>query len=372
MQRFLPLVILCAAAGVSGVILSFVESADVQTLVTISICGDGVVQEDYEACDEGPGGNLGQYASSTSARTCAPGCETFGPYCGDDILQVRFTEQCDDGNHVDGDLCSAVCIAETAVPPTTEPSGTIPPRDAEEGTIDADVETRVVLRGKAYPGSDVSILLDGKVLGSTRADSNADFIYSSSVITPGTASFGFLAEDENGIESITTAIVFEVVQSAVTSVSNIFFPPTIQTSAAVVPPGELLTLSGQTVPEARVVTQIFTGTQETLEALADASGMWALQIDTASIPRGRHNAKSYFQESEAVRSGYGKAVSFEVGEGGAPGSLSPDINGDGKTNLVDFSIFLLSWNTTDPRADFNGDGAVNLADFSIMLFNWTG
>jgi hypothetical protein len=48
------------------------------------------------------------------------------------------------------------------------------------------------------------------------------------------------------------------------------------------------------------------------------------------------------------------------------------MNGDGKVNLVDFSIFLLSWQTTDAKADFNCDGQVNLGDFSIMLFNWTG
>jgi hypothetical protein len=48
------------------------------------------------------------------------------------------------------------------------------------------------------------------------------------------------------------------------------------------------------------------------------------------------------------------------------------MNGDGKVNLVDFSIFLLSWGTDDPQADYNCDGAVNLADFSIMLFQWTG
>ncbi len=46
------------------------DAVDVQTLVRISICGDGIVQSEVEACDEGPGGNLGNYASSTSARTC--------------------------------------------------------------------------------------------------------------------------------------------------------------------------------------------------------------------------------------------------------------------------------------------------------------
>jgi cysteine-rich repeat protein len=372
MKRFIPLLVLVGAAGVSGMILSSVESADVQTSIFITICGDGVIQSEYEVCDEGPGGNLGIYGSSTATRQCAPGCQSFGPYCGDDILQVRFGEECDDGNHTNGDLCSSICIAEEAVPSSEEPSGSIPSRDAEEGVIPADRETRVVLRGKAYPDSTVNVLLDGKVIGSTRADASANFIYTASDITAGTASFGFLARDVSGNESITTAIVFEVVQSAVTTVSNVFFPPTIAASSEEIPPGELFTLTGQTVPDARVVTQIYGGTQETLEALADDSGMWALQLDTASLARGRHNAKAYFQEGEETRSGFGRSVSFSIGEGGAAGALSPDINGDGRVNLTDFSIFLLSWNTDDARSDFNGDGTVNLADFSIMLFNWTG
>jgi len=49
-----------------------------------------------------------------------------------------------------------------------------------------------------------------------------------------------------------------------------------------------------------------------------------------------------------------------------------DLNKDGKVNLVDFSILLSFWGSSDPDADINQDGTVNLADFSILLFNWTG
>jgi hypothetical protein len=55
-----------------------------------------------------------------------------------------------------------------------------------------------------------------------------------------------------------------------------------------------------------------------------------------------------------------------------PESGFTDINGDGKVNLVDFSIMLSVWGTNAPNADFNTDGTVNLADFSILLFDWTG
>ena len=53
-----------------------------------------------------------------------------------------------------------------------------------------------------------------------------------------------------------------------------------------------------------------------------------------------------------------------------PSPKPGDINGDGSVNIVDFSIMLSKWNTSDPGADLNKDGAVNVVDFSILLSNW--
>lgn len=47
-----------------------------------------------------------------------------------------------------------------------------------------------------------------------------------------------------------------------------------------------------------------------------------------------------------------------------------DINGDGSVNVVDFSIMLSKWGTSDPSSDLNGDGVVNIVDFSILLSKW--
>jgi cysteine-rich repeat protein len=33
----------------------------------------------------------------------------LGPHCGDGIVQMDAGEQCDDGNHVNGDGCNADC-----------------------------------------------------------------------------------------------------------------------------------------------------------------------------------------------------------------------------------------------------------------------
>jgi len=368
-------VLLCAFVGLYGLNVPHAHAIPVSTSIYISICGDGVVQPD-EVCDDGTANNVGGYGSTTAQRHCNAGCQSFGPYCGDGVLQVRFGEQCDDGNAVSGDLCSATCQTETPVNQTTTgapPVGSIPQvPGATQGTLSADTPTKVVLRGKAYPNALVNILLDGKVLGSVRSDSNADFFYTTTDITPGTATFSFSAQDAHGTNSLMSTVVFDVIESAVTTVANIFLPPTIELSSDHVIPGDLLTISGQSVPLSNVYTQVIPDATTSIISTVDGAGNWALQLDTSSFANGKHTAKGFFVLSDTVKSGFGQSVGFTVGPGSTIGGVSPDLNGDGKVNLVDFSIFLISWNTTNPRTDFNQDGITSLADFSIMLFNWTG
>lgn len=70
---------------------------------TPSFCGDGVVDYPFEQCDDGAAKNTGGYGKCTS------GC-VLGPRCGDGIKQPN--EECDDGNRIDGDGCSASCRLE--------------------------------------------------------------------------------------------------------------------------------------------------------------------------------------------------------------------------------------------------------------------
>ena len=68
----------------------------------ISICGDGVVNAG-EQCDDG---------NQVNGDGCSATCTVEAPtsICGDGV--VNAGEQCDDGNQVNGDGCSATCIIE--------------------------------------------------------------------------------------------------------------------------------------------------------------------------------------------------------------------------------------------------------------------
>jgi fibro-slime domain-containing protein len=68
-------------------------------------CGDGQVEVGVEQCDNGS--NLSGYGQ----QGCAPGCHVV-PYCGDGAVDSRWGETCDDGNITPGDGCSATCQKE--------------------------------------------------------------------------------------------------------------------------------------------------------------------------------------------------------------------------------------------------------------------
>jgi fibro-slime domain-containing protein len=63
-----------------------------------SLCGDGIATLGEE-CDDGT--NAGGYGE------CGPGCK-LDEFCGDGVVQEEF-EDCDDGNFIDDDDCPASC-----------------------------------------------------------------------------------------------------------------------------------------------------------------------------------------------------------------------------------------------------------------------
>lgn len=358
--------------------LHIAQAAFVTTTIEISICGDGILQSD-EFCDDGLF-NIGGYGSTTAERHCLPGCDAYDVYCGDGILQPLFSEQCDDGNAIPGDLCSLTCTQEQ--PPTATGTFGFPAGGGGggggvlTGTVIAKAQTRVIILGKAYPNTTINLLKDGQAIGSVQSDAAADFTYETSNVTPGPTTFGFWATDGTGNRSITFTTTFQVTQNAVTTVSNVFLPPTIALAERKVAPGDIAATAGATAPNALV--SVFVGKEQAPRATASSSatGVWSAAFSTAGLEtEAFHTVRAMFEQIGTgfqAKSGYSQALNLYVGTRDVGGAVSADLNGDGRVNLVDFSILLFHWNTDHAEADLNVDSRVNLTDFSILLFNWTG
>lgn len=65
-----------------------------------NLCGNGII-EGTEECDDG---------NNINGDRCSADCNV--EYCGDNIQQEGLGEECDDGNFLDGDGCSSTCKRE--------------------------------------------------------------------------------------------------------------------------------------------------------------------------------------------------------------------------------------------------------------------
>lgn len=348
------------------------NSSILTTEVFVGICGDGVVHPGQE-CDDGEELNTGGYSITIEGRVCGPDCR-WGPYCGDDITQPEYDEECDDGTNTDEGFCTADCKALPPKSPTYSGSGG-GGGSFDPGESEPVPDTYVSVEGKAYPNSNVNILKDGNVIGVVSSDSQANFSFSINGVEPGVATFGFWAEDRIGLRSISYTVTFEVSEGASTMVSGVFIPPTIDMEETVIDPGDTVRIFGTSVPDVEVETHIHSEAKLVRGATSDESGAWEIELDTSPLEIGQHTARSLFQLSQggnALESSYSRAITFFLGVEATDTDLSADLNNDGRVNLADFSILLFHWGTSNPIADINNNGSVGLADFSIMLFQWTG
>ena len=346
------------AAGLIASSIFFIQVANanvIQTSVTVTVCGNSVV-ETGEQCDDG---------NVVSNDGCSSSCQTDEAIsiCGNST--VESGEQCDDGNTNSGDGCSVTCQTEAPAPSGGGGGGGAPPP--------APISTSVILKGKAYPYSDITILKDGGIVAITLADSQANFNVQVSGITAGTYTFGLWAEDDRGERSITFSFTTSVAAGTITTIGGIFLPPTIGTDKTSVARGDIINFLGQTAPKSDITLHVNSEHEVVRKFTADAGGLWSYAFDTTPLEEGSHISKSKATSPDGLLSGFSKIISFVVGKKGEEVIKGADLNGDGKVNLIDFSILLFNWGAlSNPAADFNNDGTVSIVDFSILLFWWTG
>jgi len=248
-------------------------------------------------------------------------------------------------------------------------------------------DTTVFFRGIAYPFSTITLSQDGAIKSVISTTAQAVFEVSL-IVDPGTYTFSIVGLDDNGIEGKPSNFTMTLTSGTTTTISGIFLGPTIAADQSSIITGETVTLSGTTAPNSEVnvtltspVVGAAAGDQRIAVniASADSNGRWLQLYNADDLVEGTHEGKA--QAIEPINnnvSEFSKSVFFEVTTSipdPCASSVPGDINCDGFVNLVDFSILLFYWNTSNPanpRADINSDGTVNITDFSIMLFYWTG
>ena len=354
------------------------------TTVSLTVCGDALVAP-TEFCDDGT--NTGAYGDSILNRNCDPLCSQWGPYCGDGVISTFNGEECDDGNNTAGDLCDPACQNETD--PVIEGGGGSGssgggggkssgssgiPGAVTEGEISFEGETDLNVYGKACPGSTITVLRDGEIEKVIEANSSSDFKLTLTDQTPGITTLGFWALDKANRRSITYTATFQVIQNAVTSLSGVLIPPTIEVVPEKVTQGATVSFQGCALPSTEV--RAYVDKKENPEVtLVSGNGDWAIAYDTSSLTNESfHTVKANYIDpnSTELKSGYSLITNFYIGNRDVNTGLTSDLNFDGFVNLTDFSILLFHWNTANTAADINQDGVVSLPDFSILLFYWTG
>jgi cysteine-rich repeat protein len=341
------------------------------TTFNLSICGNFLVDAG-EQCDVA--GETGVYSQTIAGRQCTPAC-VYGPYCGDGILQSPQGEECDDGNNDDSDFCSAICKIE---PAGSGGGGASGGGGGGSGGRDRELpDTQVNISGRAYPSRTINFILDGDNVGSVQANGSGVFQFTTQW-SPGTATLGLWANDFAGTRSITLNNTFDITQGAVTNLNEIILPPTVRVSNPNFSPGAVLTVSGQSVPNATISLYIDKNNTPVASGQAGSNGQWSIEYSTSKL-----SSKEYTLRAKSVSgtpplttlSNYSNPVQLFSGTEGRVSTPS-DLNRDTRINLIDFSILIFWWQTnggdSNPPADINGNARVGLEDFSILLFNWTG
>lgn len=270
-------------------------------------------------------------------------------------------------------LLGSSSSSEDTTPTTTTTSG------GGGGGIVPPSRATVYFKGYAYPESDVVLLRNAQAVATTRANPNAAFQFSLSDLSSGTHTFGVWSEDKTGSRSITHTFTVAVTSGASVIISGIFLPPTITSDKTTVRRGDVLTLFGNATPSSQVTVIVNSSDEITQTVQAEQSGAWLYRLDTLSLERGEHSARARAAKGDEITT-LSQALSFIVGDKNIarPTKVSVptkvDFNGDGKINLVDFSIAAYWYKRESPpeRVDANTDGKVDLVDFSILAFYWTG
>jgi hypothetical protein len=239
-------------------------------------------------------------------------------------------------------------------------------------------DARIIVSGYAYPDAEVTILADGQKVDTVNANGDGRYSITIDGIARGAYTFGVFATDRNKVKSSTFSTAFTVTGARTSSLSNINVVPSILVSPDPVDPGQTLTVSGYSLPNANITIENSPAGSlaiNTFQAVSDSGGEWSTTFSTAGFARDTYQIRAKAEQTNGKSTVFSNYTFYGVGQE-AESPINADLNRDGSVNLIDFSILLFWWGTdggdSNPPADINQDSNVSLTDFSILLFNWTG
>jgi hypothetical protein len=328
-----------------------------------------------------------QSGTGTGALTI----DALVPGCGDGLVGVG--EQCD-GLNLGGNTCGSVgfsggtlsctlsCTFNTTACSTSGGSGG--GGGSSSSGSSASRGAQVVLTGRAYPRSTVTVLKDAQVVATTIAGNDARFQVGIQTLSAGSYIFSVYSEDTKGNKSALLSFPVSVTKNIVAKIENIFIAPTLATDKQEVRRGDPIVLFGQSTPVSTVTLEVNSQQQIFVKTDSDSSGAYLHTFDTSVLEFGDHDARARASAGNLI-SPLSNSASFVVGTKNVYAqtpvtcSYKADFNKDCRVNLVDFSIAAFWYNRTlsdaflvREKEHVNGDGKINLVDFSIMAFYWTG
>ena len=235
----------------------------------------------------------------------------------------------------------------------------------------------LVISGFTIPNATMAVLEDGaKISVNATANSAGQFSINVSTLTQGTHSFTVQAVDGGGAPLATYTATITLVSGTTNSINGVVLPPTISFATSTSLLGKAVAMSGSGTPSS-LVDMIVTSqanVRAPFEATTTVSsnGAWTYKIPGVGFPMDTYQIKVRAMIPGLAASSFSPISFLGIGEAVNPKLKIGDLNGDGKVNLVDFSIMLAHWATKYAPADLNNDGTVNLPDLSILLSHWTG
>lgn len=234
--------------------------------------------------------------------------------------------------------------------------------------------TEVFFSGLAYPGSSVEVLrknvnekrYQNFSTGYPTMSPDGQFTVTFLDLQQDEYLFALRARDPDGRKTGIVTFNTNLRKSNYLVAEDIFVPPTLGFQSAAVSKGDKVTIVGYAAAGSQVEVVI----DEILfaQTTANQKGYYELSTSTLNLTLGDHYAKARQIDRSGRASNFSIASGFKVSAIELP---KADFNSDNVVNITDWSVFLFRWGAADAatrlKVDMDGNGKVDIADFSIFL-----